>query len=136
MKAQQKHLIIRFFTSTGLFVVCLILLALISYSLVKEYIRRSQVNQEITHLESEIVELEEQSSELKKLAKYLKTESFIEKEARMNLGLSKPGEGVMIIPESSAQATPLEQAFIEQEVQKQESISNPKKWMQYFFPVN
>lgn len=60
-----------------------------------------QLRQQITQLETEIQQLEEQKIELGYRIAYYQTDAFKEKEARDKLGLQKPGEGVIIIPPKS-----------------------------------
>lgn len=105
------------------------LLIFISVSLIKEIVRRYEINREIAKLEEEVAELDARNTELTDLIAFFNTDTFLEQEARSRLNLQKPGEKVVIIPDIES---------IPQEEQKNNlslSLSNPKKWWNYFFEI-
>lgn len=60
---------------------------------------------------------------LKQQLEYVKSDEFVEKEARDKLGMAKEGEAVVLMPENTSKAS---------ETQIQE-VPNWKKWWQLFF---
>src|SRR3989338_7567904 len=73
-------------------------IVIISISLVKEIIRKVEVNQQISELEQQIADLQQHNAELGDLMQYFNSSSFQEKEASEKLGLKKEGERVVLIP--------------------------------------
>lgn len=112
----------------------LIILVFFSLTLGKRVFEQRKINQEIKKLEEEIEILESRNSELSKLIEYLNTNLYIEEAARIKLGLQKPGESVVIVPN---------EIFNEQDEKKKENSqvnnktileqSNASKWWDYFF---
>ncbi|MBI4117815.1 MAG: septum formation initiator family protein [Parcubacteria group bacterium] len=132
MSKERHNVLYRFFSSGILFVFCIVLLLFISYSLIREYVRKNSVGREIDELKKQILSLETDTGHLSKMVQYFQTQSFIEDEARLNLGLSKPGESVLIIP----QKTKEEMAEIDpqQRIENKNfpDQNNPEKWLHYF----
>lgn len=113
-----------------------ILLALIglTVSVGRESYRRYQLTKEINRLKSETERIEGRNQQLTNLLEYFKEESYLEKEARLKLNLSKPGEKVIILsqPESlSGEELPPEP----QETLSDEEESNFWQWWEYFFTL-
>jgi len=75
----------------------LVIIILISVPLAKNISKRYEISREIRGLEEEIKEQEFKNNDLKKLINYLESDQFVEEQARLNLGLKKPGEGVAVI---------------------------------------
>lgn len=103
------------------------LLVFISVSLVKEIVRRYEVNKEISQLETEIGRLESRNGELDQLITFFNTDEFLEQEARTRLNLQKPQEQVIIIPD--LKLAPRE----EQKANLELSLTNPHRWWNHFF---
>lgn len=108
------------------------LLGLISLSLVKEFYRKVEVNQDIEALQTEIQTLEKQNSELSLLIQRMNSDLWQEKEARTKLGLAEEGEIVVAIPpeEQGRVPTSIETILANQQEAKK---SNLTKWWEYFF---
>jgi len=90
----------------------LVILALIWLALGagRESYRKYQLTKEIKNLKAEISKLEGGNQQLNNLIEYFQDESYLEKEARLKLNLTKPGEKVVIVPESgSAQEAPFQE---------------------------
>ena len=97
---QSPHLFgSRFFSSKLVLLVLVILVIFVGYSLFKEKQDQQETVKNIKSLEQEIADLENQSLELAEMIKYLRSEEFVEREARQKLNLQKPGEKVVIVPE-------------------------------------
>ncbi|SRR6056297_813357 len=118
-------------------VICLILLILLSIPLVKKIRQRQKVDSEIQKLQEEIASLEKENQELDKLIKYLKSDQFLEKQSRMNLGFKKSGEEVLVITEeekkTNKDSSSRDTGSQEEEKKRKYSRSNPQKWWDHFF---
>jgi len=105
---------------------CVIAFLAVLFYLAKGTIRTYKVNTEIAELEQEIAHLENQNDGLAQLISYLKSDTFIEQEAKLKLGLKKPGENLVVIPQmGETQKIDTEKTSGEQ--------TNPAKWWAYFF---
>ena len=122
----QRNKIQTFFYSKNFIFTCVILICLMVFALSKEYSRQSKVNEKIGELKQEIHNLEESNFELAHLIGYLKSDEYVELEARKTLGYKKPGEKVVVIKNVDGDSQ-VKGAY----TKKQES--NPKKWFTYFF---
>jgi len=72
-----------------------------------------------------------QAEKLSQLIEYLNTEEFREKEARLQLGLRKPGESVVVVP-NTAEA---DEASISDLNKTSENLSNWQRWLKYLFAI-
>lgn len=101
---------------------------IIGIALGRETLRDYQIEKEIRDLESQAEELAEGNRELEQLVRYLETEDYAEKEARLRLNLQREGEQVVIVPEAEEGDHPLD------ENEKSETVkTNQEKWLKYFF---
>jgi len=107
---------------------CIALVFVIS-AIVREAQRRSAVSGEIRAMESEIATLEQQRARISTLLEQADTPEFLEREARLRLGLQKPGETVLIVPEGTDRAPTTGSAGQAQGPPP----SNPVKWWQRMF---
>lgn len=115
--------------SSKLFLLAIFVLAIfLVLAAGKAFLKRYQVDKEIKKLETEISKLGESNRQLSDLLQYLNTDFFAEREARLKLGLQKPGEKVVVIPDKgSSMANSSEKEYNKKE------LSNPQKWWRYFF---
>jgi len=117
----------------SLLVINLIIIFLLGLSFGKEFVRNQQINKEITELEQQAEQLEVRNLEILKLKGDLQSESYIEKEARLRLGLRKPGESVVVIPDENGVDPVLSDINrVRQEMDSSET-GNPTLWWRYFF---
>jgi len=105
-----------------------IILILVVIVLGQESYHYFRTSQQIKGLKNKIEELKTSNEELAGLEEYFKSEEFLEKEARLKLNLTKPGEKLIIIKQIEEDLEEFEQ---EQGLAKE--ISNIQKWWQYFF---
>jgi cell division protein FtsB len=91
--------------------------------------RNYDLNNQITELKAQTELLDAQKDELRYNIEYYRTDSFRDREARSKLGLQKPGENVIIIPESSP--SPLAQAIPAKT--NQAPSTNFDQWMNFLF---
>lgn len=114
-------------TAPIVFCAVLVILIFVSVSLFREIMRNRTIDKEIRKIEEEAERLETRNLEILELVKELEDMDFLEKEARLKLGLQKPGEKVVVINR------------INQDVQVSEgpanlnNVTNPIRWWHYFF---
>ena len=130
MLKRKKNLILRIiYNQKFLALVGLVLIILISIPLAKNISKRYEIDQEIKGLEKEINELNVNNNDLKKLITYLESDQFVEEQARLNLGLKKEGENVIIIKGNSQAGSINNNTALDDD----KNISNLKRWWNYFF---
>lgn len=126
----------KFLTLVGFFII-----VLISIPLAKNISQRYKINKEIRELQEEIANLENKNIDLKELVAYLESDQFVEEQARLNLGLKKPGEDVAVIKNNT------EQEKIQKEIasstifniqglkkiEPEKPTNNFTRWIKYFF---
>jgi cell division protein FtsL len=105
---------------------CVVIFLVVLFYLAQGTIKTYKVNSEITDLQNDINRLEKQNQDLGQLISYLKSDAFIEQEAKLKLGLKKPGENLVVIPQVN------ETKIDNSEVTNKE-LTNPAKWWVYFF---
>ncbi len=110
----------------------LIIIILISVPLAKNITKRYRISQELKELNNEITELENKNKHFKELMAYMESDEYIEEQSRLNLGLKKEGEDVVVVQDNIAGILNNEQNRGETP-KFQELASNPGKWMAYFF---
>ena len=132
----------RLLSSRTFLIANLLLLGLLFFSFGREFARNYTIQQEIAELESEKTSLEAKNSEITSLMSAVQTETFIEREARIKLGLSKPGEKVIIVPGSATTNQAGSEQISETDylseipVTDLSSVANSLKWWYYFFDIN
>jgi cell division protein FtsB len=109
----------------------LIIIILISIPLAKNLTKKRSVNLEIKELEEEINRLESSSENLKGLIDYLESDQFVEEQARLKLGLKKPGEEAVVIKELPKDSSVNLNGNKNNELNI--NNSNYYKWFKYFF---
>lgn len=73
----------------------------VSAGFARELYNNYQVDREIANLQAKAKALETQKISISELKDELSSQDFLEGEARLKMGLKKPGETAIIIPESS-----------------------------------
>lgn len=127
----------RLLSSRTFLLINLFVLGFLVFSFGREFVRDYSIRQEIAGLEAEKARLESENSEMAALMSFLQTETYIEREARVKLGLAKPGEQVVILPEGqSGQPAEGEADYAAAAAGDLFSIANPRKWWYYFFDIN
>jgi len=109
------------------FVIGVIILVLLIASFAREFSRRYYLQQEIKSLQDQINGLDTQNQQFSQLINYFDTNNFTEAEARLKLGLKKPGEEVVVINQPDDSNTTITTA------DQEANLSAPAKWWQYFF---
>ncbi|MBI4433586.1 septum formation initiator family protein [Candidatus Uhrbacteria bacterium] len=90
--------------ATVVFAVSTLALAGAAAGIVQEWERRRSVQREMRAIAEEVARLEQQRSRLTDLLEQTEHPEFIEREARLRMGLQRPGETVLVIPETSLAA--------------------------------
>lgn len=136
MKKNKEQRKIGSWLSTRWFLgVVFIVFMLIGISLVKELFRSHQINNEIEQLEQQIASLEQNKQHYQEFVEYLKTDRYLEEQARLKLGLKSPGEHMLIIADEKTTNETTKQlnsgilGSLDKEI---EYMSNPEKWLAYF----
>ncbi len=129
-KERKKKNILSIFLSSPLFLslVLLGLLAVIVFPLYKNMSSRYRIDGEINDLKKEITLLETSNQDLKKLLSYLQSDQFAEEEARLNFGMKKEGEEVVVIKEDDTLSI-VNSVTDDTEI----DMPNPAKWLKYFW---
>ena len=102
----------------------LILLVFSFIKVSKEVLLRYEINKEIKDLEGQLSDLEGKNKKMEQLVAYLNTEGYVEKQARLKLNLSKPGEKQIFLSDSEA---------VNETEQAADDAPNMMKWFNYFF---
>ena len=111
--------------SSNIFSVLLIVLLIVSFIKVsKEIMLRYEIKREINTLETELEDLQSKTYKMDQLISYLKTDEYIEKQARSQLNLSKPGE---------KQINLFKTDVVDGIGEQNENLPNMNKWFNYFF---
>lgn len=140
MTSRESSFIQRLIRSRFLIVINLLVIIFLGMSFGREMIRSRLIEADIANLQAQADELTQSTQDLLNLQTAMQTESFIEREARLKLGLKKPGETVVVIQEEGNGDTsmisddPLDplDLVIDDET-PQEELANPLKWWYYFF---
>jgi cell division protein FtsB len=100
------------------------LLVLSIVKVFREAMVRYEINKEIATLENQLNDLESKSDKISNMISYLKTDDYIEKEARTKLNLVKAGERQINFTSSTDSTS---QGSMSPEV------PNAMKWFKYYF---
>ncbi len=147
MPAERLSFYKRLFRFRWLLVINLGLVVFLGMSLGREYVRSRDIQSQIDALTAQADALQAHNLELSELATAFQTESFLEREARLKLGLKKPGETVVIVQEeagvvpvstvqgdSSVAATNADpRTALTEQQETLATLANPWKWWYYFF---
>ncbi len=107
-------------------------IVVLGIALTKELIRKIQIHRQIEDLETEIASLEAHNGDLNQMVAYFNSSSFQEKEARTKLGLSAPGEPMVVLPDDAAVTLAADGTAIDTR-STVDQCTNTQKWQDYFF---
>ncbi len=114
-----------------------LVVGMVGFSLVKEYLRSYQIHSEIEQLRNQITALQTENKQAGDFVEYLKTESYFEQQARIKLGLKSPGEKMIVIDTSGQVGATGEHAVprgaMALQTFQRDDRTNPQKWFDYFF---
>ena len=103
---------------------------------VREVYRRHRVDSEVEKLTGEVQSLEEKRVRLSELLSYLESGEAIDRDARLRLGMQKPGERVYVLDNDLWRDASLEVSkttTTSAVAVTEETVSNPVRWFHYFF---
>jgi cell division protein FtsL len=137
----KKNFWQRILYSQLVIIIGIVIIVLFSVGISKKMYRQHQINIEIAELKKETEKLEKNNQELYSLIDYLKSDDFLESEARTKLGLMKNGESVTVVSDDIKildKSDNFENKTNQNNIkyknkQKTVEISNPEKWLSYFF---
>lgn len=111
---------------SNIFTVFLLALLLLSFiKVAKEVLLRYEIKREISSLEGQLADLQAKSEKTDHLIAYLKTDEYIEKQAREKLNLAQVGERQINLVGDEAGLVPV--------MASSSSSGNVAKWFDYFF---
>ncbi len=132
MRKKKPNILIRMIFDPKVFALGLLaILIAISIPISKNISKRYMIDQEIKELESEIARMEASNENLGKIINYLESDQFVEEQARLNMGLKRPGEEVVVI-DSTGHIAKTENN-IDGQTRGEKEYSNPVRWWRYFF---
>ncbi len=109
-----------------------IILALVfSTGFTRAWLKDQAIQKDIQALEKERRKLETNKLHLLSVLKEIKSDSFIEKEAREKFGLQKPGEKLAILVDRNKKS--LGEKYQESAAESKIKESNLARWWKYFF---
>lgn len=113
-----------------IFLLAIPLIIYFSYSIVRKSLDGYSLSQEADAIRRDIEVLKNRNFELKRQADYLSTDGYIEKVAREELNLVKPGEISVVVVASPALATASRDGDGANE--KRDNRPNWNQWWDYF----
>ncbi len=120
-----------------LFALLVAIVFFVGASTVRETYRGWKVDQEIEGLKSQVSQLEAQKHSMSDLLGKMKTDAYVEQEARLRFNLKKPGERVVLFEEGDANSrlTWSDTTTEASEAAPLESQSIPRRWVHYFVTI-
>lgn len=103
---------------------------LVGAGFAREIVRSRQIDREIAALREEAELLRSRNFEIATLTRSLNDEDFLEREARLKLGLRKEGERVVVLRKTEHNAAIAGTVAVASE--SGEEWTNAKKWWKYF----
>lgn len=103
-----------------------VVIILICFPLSKNINQRREVNKEIKNLNDEISGMENKNKDMKELISFLESDQFVEEQARLNLGLKKKGESVVVVKENKISLEDIAH------INSEKNLTNPQRWIKYF----
>lgn len=107
-----------------------VLAGLLGMGLVRETLRSRQIDREISGLKKEAESLRARNFEVAALTSSLDDEEFLEREARLKLGLKKAGEDVVVLKKDDM-ASDVRRVLVRDDGESSD-WTTAKKWWMYF----
>lgn len=112
----------------SLLVVFSVIIGFFVFFLVKETYKNYKVDKEIENLKTQMEFFKKENEELTNLINYLKTNDYIEREARVKFGMNKHGENTVMIKKNSTS-----KIKTDSNITNDLGMSNIEKWRLYFW---
>ena len=136
MDSKKQSTLNRLLRSKLAIILELVILIGLSIGLGKEVLLKYQVQSEIQELETKISKLEYRNVELGSLINYLESDEYKEEQARLKLGLQKPGESVITVLGASTKSEIVSAESLAYNTNTSDDTkTNPQRWWDYFFNV-
>lgn len=136
----NPHSFFRLFHSRWFLAVNLLLIVLIAFAFTREFIHSRDIRLQIVALQKQSDELQADQLALDELKRVVSTESYAEGEARLKLGLKKPGESIVVLKGESTEKKDKQNFGGKiagkddlQGISETSSLANSLKWWYYFF---
>jgi len=143
MSKSQRNFVSKLFHSRLFYLVNMILVILIGISFAREMIHRKDISSQILGLQKQAEALQSEQQSLLELKDAVQTKIFIESEARLKLGLQKPGESLVIVKGIQGEETIAAKGVKNQVLNNEQNefaeggdeslLANSTKWWYYFF---
>lgn len=95
------------------------------YLLVRDYPKKLEIKSQLGDIENKIDVLKKDEEKQKSLAKYLESESYLEKQARLRLNLKKEGEEVVFVYRKDE----VEKSPFQEKQNENPFLSKLKEWL-------
>lgn len=131
----SHHQYARIWNSRAFVLFLIVVLLMILSSVVREIVQRVETQREITRLEEEVAQLSQRNTEVTNAIALLQTSTFYEKEARLKLGVQKPGEQLVLLPDNANRGEivlPSQHDASGGNASATEGISHPRRWFNFF----
>ena len=106
-------------------------------AIVRELLQGHQVRNQVNGLRYGVVAEQQRQQDLQNLLTYLQSPTFQERQARLELGLKKSGERVLVVPPNQNTNADQNSGGADAEVGATAPVTssntNPSRWLQYFF---
>lgn len=99
----------------------------ISFPLVRSVSQKRLIEKEIAEMQAENEKYADRSKELTAIIDYLQSDASLEEQARLNLGLKKSNEAVVVVSRTSPSTTTTAVS------ETPDRTSNWRHWIDYFF---
>jgi hypothetical protein len=111
------------------------LVVVFSVAIVRELINGYTVRQQVKRLRGQVATEQHRQQELQDLIAYLSSPTFQEREARLQLGLKKSDEQVVVVPDAPGEAGNVNAGDGSDGSSNVTAgpTSNPQRWWNYFF---
>ena len=133
MKRREEHLLPYVFRHRLFLIFNVVLFLFLAFSFGREYVRNRQIQATILQLESQARELEARNVEIARINAELESESFLEREARLRLGLVKPGERVVVVSDQPQRDVDIGGEEIASVILENLPETTSGRWRAYFF---
>jgi cell division protein FtsB len=117
--------------SKVLVIVGAVISVFMTINLVKAYTENKEIQDRIHALEVNREVVDAENKQLEQTLDYVNTSYYVEKQARDQLNMKRPGEEVVSLPPE--RAVPAEEVPTQEDIAKIEQRSNPGKWFDFFF---
>lgn len=133
-----------FLTSKPVLLLEIVILLFFGFKVTKEVLKKRAIEREISRLEADIERLGRDQDKLSSLLSYVRTDGFVEQEAREKLNLGKEGENLLLAPQIDAATSTvgaIAGAAVSPSEDTEPSLLEPaappsshiKLWWRYFF---